>query len=421
MIPQPDVIGYVLADLALILLATGIAGRLAVALGQPRVVGEIVGGIAIGPTVLGGSVAVGGSEGAGLAAGLYPPEAFAVLSLVGQVGLVLFMFLVGLELDHRLLRGRGRQLGLLSMATGAAPIGLAFAAAPAFGGATWRPAGVGGTTFALFLGAGLAATALPVMARILQEKGLMSTPIGALSLGVAGLVTVVTFLAVAAASAGAVGSGADRIGTRLAWTVALVLLLSVVVRPALRLGLRRVDQRRHEDSILTALLVLALATGLAADRIGINALVGGFLLGLFVPAAPELSEAVRARLRDPVALFFFPVFLAVSGLVTDFRALDLDLLPGALLFLTLLVAGKWGPGYLAGRATGLARSEAHALGALLSCGGVLVLAVGLAGLQQGAITAELQVVFVVSALVTLVLVGPLIDRVLENERPRARL
>jgi Kef-type K+ transport system membrane component KefB len=99
----------------------------------------------------------------------------------------------------------------------------------------------------------------------------------------------------------------------------LILLLSVVVRPALRLGLRRVDQRRHEDSILTALLVLALATGLAADRIGINALVGGFLLGLFVPAAPELSEAVRARLRDRVALFFFPVFLAVSGLVTDFR------------------------------------------------------------------------------------------------------
>ena len=307
-----------------------------------------------------------------------------------------------------------------SAATAAAPLALAFAAAPAFHGSTWRPPGVSGTTFALFLGAGLGATALPVMARLLQEKRLMATPVAAMSLGVAGLVTVVVFLVIAAASASAKGSGVGGdVGAKLVWTVALIAFLLLIARPAVRWALRRVDEEHHLGTILTALLALALATGLAADRIGINALVGGFLFGVSVPATQELADAVLARIKDMIVLVFLPVFFAVSGLMTDFRQLHLGLLPGVLLFLVLMVAGKWGPGYLAGRASGLAGPEANTLGVLLSCGGLLVLVVGLIGLQLGVITPELQATFVIGAIATLIMAGPLVDHFMARDAASA--
>ena len=406
-----DVTAYVLADIAIILVALRLGGRIASALSQPFVVGEIVAGILIGPTVLGGHVDTIGIDGAGLVDRIFPPEAYSFLSVTSQVGLVLYMFLVGIEVDNRLIRGRSRQICVVAAATAAAPLVLAFAAAPAFHGSTWRPPGVSDTTFALFLGAGLAATALPVMARLLQEKRLMATPVAAMGLGVAGLVTVVVFLVIAAASASAKGTGVrSDVGEKLAWTVGLIGLLFVVVRPLMVRALRHVDQEHHLRTILTVLLALALATGLAADRIGINALVGGFLFGLSVPVTRALADAIVERIGDMIVLFFLPIFFAVSGLLTDFRQLDVGMVPGILLFLVLMVAGKWGPGYLAGRASGLAGPEANALGVLLSCGGLLVLVVGLIGLELGVITPELQVTFVIGAVATLIMAGPLIDR-----------
>lgn len=262
MIAKADVIAYVLADLVLILVAAGIMGRAAAALRQPRVAGEIVAGILIGPTVLGGHVGAGSTAGAGLVDRIYPPEAFAFLSLIGQIGLVLYMFLVGIGLDRRLLHGRRRQICLVAAAAAATPIVLGFLAAPLFEGSTWRPPEVGDLTFSLFFAAGVAATALPVLGRLLQEKGLIATPTGVISIGAAGLVTVVAFLLVAAGSTSASGgSVAGDVATRLALAGALVLVLFVVVRPALGWVLGRVDETRHAGPILVALIALALATG----------------------------------------------------------------------------------------------------------------------------------------------------------------
>ncbi len=413
--PQADVIAYVLADLVLILVAARVLGRAAAALGQPSVVGEIAAGILIGPTLLGGHVATGSTTGTGLVDRIYPPEAFAFLELIGQIGLVLFMFLVGVELDRRLLRGRRRQIVLVAIATAAAPIAVGFAAAPLFDGPTWHPAGVGDLTFALFLAAGFAATALPVLARLLQEKGLMATSVGVTTVGVAGVVTVVAFMLVAAGTASADGGDVRReVAVRLALAVALIVVLLVVVRPLLRWALGRIDVARNVGSVLTALLALALASGLAADRIGVNALIGGLLFGLAVPVAGGLGDLVLARLQDMVGLMLMPVFFAVSGLVTDLRVLDVEAIPGLLLFVVLLIAGKWGPAYLAARATGLAGAEANTIGVLLSCGGILVLVVGLIGLQMAVITPALHSAFVLSAIVTLVMAGPLSDRFLAS-------
>jgi len=419
-IAQDDLIAYVLLDLAIILVAVRLGGRAAAALGQPRVVGQIIAGILIGPTVLGGQVETGSVVGAGLVDTIYPPEAFAFLALIGQVGLVFFMFLIGIEVDNRLLKGHARQIGALAAATSLAPLALGFLAAPAFDGSSWRPDGVDSTTFALFLGAALTATAFPLLARILQEKGLMSTPVGAIAFGASGVVSVFTFLMIGAASASAAGNGVvGDIATKLALTVALIAFLFAVARPAMGWALRRADEQHNLATIITALLGLALLTGLAADRIGINALVGGFLLGIAVPASPQLADEVLDHLKEAVLLFFLPVFFAVSGLRTDFRTLELALVPGVLLFLALMAIGKWGAGYLAGRTAGLSSPQANAVGVLLVCPGLLILVVGLIGLQLEVITQQLQAAFVLSAVLTAAMVGPLVDHFMAREpKPR---
>ena len=425
--PQADVIAYVLADLVLILVAARALGRVAAALGQPSVVGEIAAGILIGPTLLGGHVATGATAGAGLVDQIYPLESFAFLALIGQIGLVLFMFLVGVELDRRLLRGHRRQIVLVAAVSGVAPIAIGFAAAPLFDGPTWQPTGVGDLTFSLFLAAGFAATALPVLARLLQEKGLMATPVGVTTVGVAGVVTVVAFMLVAAGTASANGGGVLwDVATRLVLAAALIVVLLAVVRPVLGWALGRIDVVQNSGSVLTALLEQAakaqLTTAdLVADRIGVNALIGGLLFGLAVPVRGGLGDMVLSKLSDIVGLMFMPVFFAVSGLVTDLRVLSVDALPGLLLFLLLLIAGKWGAAYLAARATGHAGSEANAIGVLLSCGGVLVLVVGLIALQMAVITPQLHSAFVLSALVTLVMAGPLADRFIAGGSGQAQI
>lgn len=415
-IAQDDLTAYVLLDLAIVLLAARIGGKAAAAVGQPRVVGQIVAGILIGPTLLGGHVGTGSVDGSGLVDAIFPTESFAFLSLIGQIGLVFFMFLIGIEVDDRLLKGHARQIAVLGAACSLAPMAIGFLAAPAFDGSSWRPEGVDSTTFALFLGAGLTATAFPLLARILQEKGLMSTAVGAIGFGASGIVSVFTFLMIGAASASAEGNGvAGSIGAKAALTVALVVFLIAVARPAMAWALDRVDEEDHLGTIITALLGLALLTGLAADRIGINALVGGFLFGIAVPASPQLADEVLAHLKEAVLLFFLPVFFAVSGLRTDFRTLEIALVPGILLFLALMTVGKWGVGYLAGRAVGLTSPQANAVGALLNCPGLLILVVGLIGLQLGVITQQLQAVFVLSAVLTAAMVGPLVDHFLAEE------
>jgi Kef-type K+ transport system membrane component KefB len=134
-----------------------------------------------------------------------------------------------------------------------------------------------------------------------------------------------------------------------------------------------------------------------------------------VPASQELVETIVDRLEDAVVVFFLPVFLAVSGLRTDLKTITLELVPGLLIFLALMIVGKWGAGYLAGRAVGLRGNQANTLGVLLNCRGLLILVVGLIGLQLGVITTGMQGVFVIGAIVTTLMTGPLVDVFIRKE------
>jgi Kef-type K+ transport system membrane component KefB len=428
----PDVVAYVLLDLIVILTAARLVGGIFVRLGQPRVVGEIIAGILIGPTVLGGTLArpalpgpPGGDPipavaGAGLVNDIYPLQAFAFLNLIGQVALIFYMFLVGLELDQRLLKGRGAQIMAMAAAVVAVPVGFGFLVGGYYDAAVWRPEGVSGTTLALFLGAGLSVTAFPVMARILQEKGLMATTMGAVGVGAAAVVTVLMFLVIAAASASAKGVGVfGSVGIRLLLVLGVIAALLLVVRPVMGLVVRNWEPGRPLGTIMAIMLIGALAVGLATDRIISVGLVGAFLFGASIPARPGLAEAVIERLEDAVVLFFLPIFLAVSGLRTDLKTITLDLVPGLLLFLGLMIVGKWGVGYASGRLVGLPSHQANTLGVLLNCRGLLILVVGLIGLQLGVITTAMQGVFVIGAIVTTLMTGPLVDVFIRKERVAA--
>lgn len=422
-IAPADVVAYVFAALAIILIAARLVGEVFERLGQPRVVGEIVAGLLIGPTVLGGTLAkaplpgMPGTAGQGLVDDLFPLQVFSFLNLIGQVALVFYMFLVGIELDQRLLKGKGRQMLIVALAVTLVPLGLGFVCGALLDSATWKPEGVSTTAFSLFLGAGLSVTAFPVMARILQEKELLASSLGAVGVGSAAIVTVIMFLIIAAASATAKGSGAvSGVGMKILLVLALIAVLMLVARPVMTYLTRDWKETdRLPGNLLAGLLIGALATGLATDRILGAGLVGGFLFGLAVPARPGLAQAVIARMSDAVILFFLPVFLAVSGLRTDLTLINEGLLTGIALFLVLMIFSKLVVGYAAGRAVGLSRNEAGTLGALMNCRGLLILVVALIGLQLGVITPQTQVVFVIGAIVTTMMTGPLVDLFLPRE------
>jgi Kef-type K+ transport system membrane component KefB len=285
---------------------------------------------------------------------------------------------------------------------------------------TFKPDGISTGTFSLFMGAGLSVTAFPVMARILQEKGLMAAPMGAVGVGSAAVVTVVMFLIIAAASASAKNSGiVDSVGVKILLVLGLIAALLIVVRPLLTIF---IGDWKEDDpipgNVLGLLLVGALACGLATDRILGAGLVGGFLFGAAVPAVPGFGLAVIRRMESAVLLFLLPIFLAVSGLRTDLTLIDGTLLAGAAFFLVLMIAGKWGAGFLAGRAVGLNTREANAIGILMNCRGLLILVVALIGLQLGVITPATQVVFVIGAIVTTMMTGPLVGWAMPDDEIR---
>jgi Kef-type K+ transport system membrane component KefB len=435
-IPPTETIAYVLADLAIILIAARIVGGVFVRLGQPRVVGEIIAGILIGPTVLGGHLARGEvtdtlrSEalvGHGVTDDLYPLQAFAFLNLIGTLTLVFFMFLVGLEVQQRFLKGRGLQIATVAPAVVAVPVALGFVIAGILDGSEWRPEGLSQTTHSLVIGAALAVTAFPVMARILQEKRMIATKMGAVGVGSAAVVTPLMFLVLAAAAASAEdASGAvNTVGAKVLWAIGFVLLLFFLVRPFLsRVVLRNFDADRPlSGDVLAILLFGALAAGLAADRIGIHALNGGFLFGACVPQLPGLAKAVLDRMADFVIVFMIPIFLAVAGLQTDFTVLTWDLVPGILLFLAAMIVGKWLVGTAAGMGVGLNWREANTIGVLMNCRGLMILVVAIVAGSFGGITPEMRVVFALGAIVTTLMTGPLVDLFVpkeESEKERDR-
>ena len=471
-----DVVLHVLATLAAVIALGFVLGRLMRRLGQPPVIGEVLAGILLGPSLLGAI----SPEAMHL---LVPAKAddpggqvLAALRAVAQLGVVLYMFLVGLELDAGKLRHQAHSTVAISHASIVLPFvlgsGLALVLYPVL-----SHRGVPFTSFALFLGAALAVTAFPVLARILADRGLDKTEAGTVALGCAAADDVTAWCLLAFV----VGVAKAEVGAAVATTAGAAAFIGVMffaVRPVAAWACRKLEEEKGPHPLspspaggggtepeqpvsslsllrgggrgegssdrsplpprgrgigggvsssspppaaVPVLLIAVLLCALATEAIGVHAVFGAFLLGAVLPHTGRLAREVTAKLKDVVTVLLLPAFFALTGLRTEIGLVSgwgNWLLCG--LIILAATAGKWGGTYAAARFSGYDRRTAAALGAMMNTRGLMGLIVLDVGLGMGVISPALFAMMVLMALATTLATAPALRRLIPPDSSSSR-
>jgi Kef-type K+ transport system membrane component KefB len=390
-----------LLQMSIVLTVTLICGWLARKLGQTRVVGEIVGGILIGPSVLGRYFPH--------IAQIFTPHSFAAFENMSTVGLILYLFLIGMELDYAQLY---KQRSTAVLASGMSIL-LPFAMAALLAHSLrirFAPHGIGSMPFVLFLGISMSITAFPVLARMLEERRLQSTSLGTTAILCAAVDDVVAWLLLAFALAllGKEG-GSGSLWIRMAGLVGYLLFMLGLVRPLANLAAKRYKATGMSLELLGAVVICLLLSAAATDVLGIHPLFGAFLAGVCFPRIPRWQEEIRGRTDMLIAVLLLPLFFALTGMRTR-----LDLLNNANMWLWAgivlagSVAGKMGGAILAARWVGQSWRNAGALGALLNTRGLVELIVLNIAYNVGVFSPTLFTMLVVMALVTTMLTSPIL-------------
>jgi Kef-type K+ transport system membrane component KefB len=405
-VPAMPRLGLLLAQIAAVVVAARGVGFLFRRIGQPQVVGEMAAGILLGPSFLGWVAPA-------LSARLFPAESLGFLSSISQVGLLVFMFLVGLELNPGLLRGRGHTAVVTSHASIVVPFVLgALLSLHLYPRLSDRS--VGFTGFALFMGAAMSVTAFPVLARILAERRLMHTRVGAVTLACAAVddVTAWCILAVVVAIVGARGGG-PRPWVAVAGAAAYVAAMVLGVRRLLApLASRFQRDGRVTQDVLGATLLVALASAWATEAIGVHALFGAFVAGAVMPKEKAFVRALDAKLQDLTVVLLLPLFFAFTGLRTRIGLVEGGAMWGwCALVVLVAVAGKFGGSAAAARLTGMSWREAGAIGALMNTRGLMELVILNLGLDIGVISPAVFAMMVLMALATTFMTSPLLELV----------
>ncbi|RSN31437.1 cation/H(+) antiporter [Amycolatopsis sp. WAC 04169] len=393
----PSLVQLLLA-ITVVIGACKVVGWLAQRIGQPAVIGEITAGILLGPSVLGALWPSG-------AAVLLPKAVVPQLNVVAQLGVIFFVFLAGLELNTRLLRGRGRLALVVSHVSIALPfllgVGLAMLAYTRFG------TGGGFLPFALFFGVSMSITALPVLVRILHEIGLFRSEIGVVALTCAVVDDVTAWSLLALVIALTTASSLVGVVLTVVLTAVFVALLGLVVRPLLRKFVAGASAARlHRVAPLSVVGVLLCA--MATEWIGVHAMFGAFVFGVVFPRDNPMATWLHDKAGGLTTALMLPLFFAYSGLRTD-----LGLLSGVgawlwcAAILLVAVAGKFGGSALAARAVGENWNRSLQVGALMNCRGLTELVVLNIGLDLGVLSPTLFTMLVIMALVSTAMAAPL--------------
>lgn len=392
-----------LLAVAMVVGACKLIGVLARRIGQPPVIGEITAGILLGPSVLSAIWPQG-------AAWLFPPAVVVNLNMLAQIGVVLFVFLTGLEINTALLRRRKHVAVVVSHVSIAVPFLLGVAVAVVAYG-KFAPKGVGFLAFALFFGVSMSVTALPVLIRILQDVGLFRSHVGVVALTCALVDDVTAWTLLALVVALVTASSLTGVLVTVGLTVAVVAVLYLVLRPLLARLVSRVrpDKLRQAAPLV---LVLVLLSAMATEWIGVHAMFGAFVFGLIFPRGNVVEEWVHQKVDGLTTELMLPLFFAYSGLRTDLNLLGAD--PSMWLWcgviLLVAVAGKLGGSAVAARAVGENWNRALQVGVLMNCRGLTELVVLNVGLDLGVLSPALFTVLVIMALVSTAMAGPLVSR-----------
>jgi Kef-type K+ transport system membrane component KefB len=398
-----------LAQIAAIVLVSRGIGLITRWLGQPLVIAEILAGILLGPSLLGWV-----SPEAMTA--LFPDSSLPILRMLSQIGLVLFMFLIGLELDPKLLRGRTQSSIAISHASIVVPFGLG-AASACWLYAPYSSPSVPFLSFLLFLGVSMSVTAFPVLARILSERGQLNSRVGAIAIACAAVDDVTAWCLLAFVVAIARSQGTANAVWTTALAAAFILAMLFVARPLLlRLYARVTSRERLTPSIIAMILVVLIASSIVTEVIGIHALFGAFLFGVVLSKNTELAAALIERLETVAVVLFLPLFFAYSGLRTQ---IGLVTQPREWLVTVavILVAtvGKFGGSAIAARLTGLRWREASAIGILMNTRGLMELIILNIGFDLGVISQTMFTMLVIMALVTTFATTPVFRRVVPDD------
>jgi len=399
-----------LADVAIVIILARLLGIAARRLGQPPVLGEILAGILLGPTFFHGH----------LTKTLFPTPLISPLTALADLGVLLFMFVVGYEVDLRLIRGRER----VAFGVSAGSLALPLALGSLLG--IWlahRHHVAHVSTFALFIGTAMSATAFPVLARILTDRGLQRTRIGGIALASAAIADVLAWTLLAVVVGLASGGAPWKVLLAIPYAAAMFL----VVRPLLR----QLTRAYHEagqltPNILATVLALLLLSCYATNWMGLHFIFGAFLFGIIMPRedALALRQQILERLEQISVLVLLPLYFVVSGLSINLSTIGNSGLVELGAILVVAIGGKLIGAYVGAQLNGVRGRNAGAIATLMNTRGLTELVILGVGLQLHILTKPLYTLMVVMALVTTAMSGPLLrwiypDRVMERDRAAA--
>lgn len=390
----------VLTGLVAIIVTARILGVVFQRIGQPRVIGEVVAGIVLGPSLL-------GRVAPELTTQLFPSSIMPIMGVLAQLGVILYMFLVGLELNSEFLRSRAHSTVAISHASIVAPFLLgALVALGAY--SRYAPSGVTFTSFSLFMGVAMAITAFPVLARILTDLKMEHSELGVVALSCAAADDVTAWCLLAFV----VGVTQDNIYGALSTMLLCATYIGIMFGPV-RYWIKKWSDssigRQLSSDMSAWVLVAVLVSALVTERIGIHAIFGAFLLGAIIPHDSELARSFRHKLEDVVSILLLPTFFALTGARTQIGLLST---PADWLICVLIIAvatlGKFGGTLAAARWTGMDWRMSASLGILMNTRGLMELIVLNIGLELGVISPALFAMMVLMALATTIATTPIL-------------
>ena len=397
-------LSILLLQIIVIMVMAGIFRRLFRAIGQPPVMGEMVAGIVLGPSVL-------GLISPATLAFLFPPASLEPLRLLSQLGVVLFMFIVGMELNVQYVREKGSAAVMISHASIILPF-LLGTALSLFLYRDFAPPGTYFNAFALFIGVAMSITAFPVLARILEDRKLTNTTLGSIAITCAAVDDVTAWcilaLVIALVKSAGIASSAITIGLTLVFALAMLL----IVRPQLARMIKEPDSPLHQRRLIPIILAFLLASALITETIGIHALFGAFIAGVVMPPSTEFRIFLKDKLEAFSSYALLPLFFAFTGLRMQVGLLnDVEgwLFCGAIILVA--IAGKLGGSMLMARWTGMSWSRSFAIGTLMNTRGLVELVVLNIGYDLGILSGRIFAMMVLMALVTTFMTGPLLSLV----------
>jgi Kef-type K+ transport system membrane component KefB len=392
-----DALAHVLLALLVVLMLGRVLGHALGPFGQPPIIGEGLAGILLGPSFLGRLWPAGEQY-------LLPPTIAPYLAVVAQLGVILYMFLVGLELQMSTLKARAAailaisQCGILVPFVGVA--GLGYFLFPRFANPH-----VGMTSFVLFLGVAGAVTAFPVLARILTDRDMHRTPLGILALMCAAAADVTAWCLLALV----VGVAQERYARAfvvLGLAVLYIVVMLFIVRRLIMRYVSNLDEKKVTSAGVTVAMAALLLSSLSAELIGIHAVFGAFLLGLVMPSNDALSETLARKIEGVVTVLLLPAFFAITGMRTEIELLQGDAWLVCGLITLVASGGKLAGTLVPARLSGMTWRDSTALGVLMNTRGLMELIVLNIGLDLNIISPALFAIMVVMALLATMATGP---------------